>query len=259
MSAGDGDRDVMGSGRDELDALLSGDAAGAEPSEARLRELVGELQTEFSEPSDVARAEEYAALAAWLTADLRAADESRERARAGTGLVQTVVDAWASTFLKVSLGVAAVVLALGVVGAADRLPRPVQSVVADTAGFVGIDLPHPDDSTPSTVPTEPGGGTVGDDDGSDDRSGGESEEQRRLDDLQEEAEDAEEERRKAEARAERDRLRAEEEAEEERLEAEEDQPNELEDADSSGSSDSDSSDDDSSGSDSSGSGSSDDD
>lgn len=59
-----------------------------------------------------------------------------------------------SVTAKVLLGTMTALAATGGAAAANVLPDPVQAVVADLAGVVGIDLPSPDDDRPAAVVTD---------------------------------------------------------------------------------------------------------
>jgi len=252
MTPGDGNGE-MGPVHDELDLLRLGRPDG-DAGEARLREFLAGLEVEFSEADDLNRSQEFAAVAARVTTALHPPASEPTPVRSFTERMRDFVTAIAGPGHRVAFGIAAILVVFGVVAAANRLPRPIQSVVADTAGAIGIDVPHPDDreqdvvddddrtrSTTTTPRRTAVTGDDGDDDPSDDDSSGsdgddgvdnsgpgsvnsgrQTEEERQAEELREEQEEAEEEAREEAERAERDRLRAQQEAEDERRDAGED-------------------------------------
>ena len=161
-----------------FDAALT---AAPEAPEA-LGALVATLVMEYTDPiadelakhhvstsAAVARsvAHETAAAAAIPVTAERAPQRRRRIARR-----LTFAGAFSGMWAKIALGTAALAAVGTGAAATDSLPDPIQAVFSDVAGYVGIEIPHPDDDAAVDDESADTGSGLEDADGSADQTSG---------------------------------------------------------------------------------------
>lgn len=144
-------------GEDTVEEILAGRVPEGSEHAAHVARFVSDLRTTF-----VAGSVEDGAVTALVEAghvarekgDLPATVASNAHGpavRQGAGLPNwkrrsAVLSTFISSLLgRVAIGAAATTLSVGAAGASNALPQPLQRVVSDAAGELGIDMPSPDD------------------------------------------------------------------------------------------------------------------
>lgn len=162
MTSSDGYQDEM---RDrslsdqQIEALLTGDPTGAEDLDS-LAELLAELRgaVQVEVPAELAAAHVAAAAQAARHSTVDAAAPRRETGTVPRARRRIVFSGFLSTLLgKVLAGSVALAAAGGAAAATGTLPDPAQSVVAEWAEGLGIELPSPElpDETTKGQPEDP--------------------------------------------------------------------------------------------------------
>lgn len=134
---------------DRLARLLAEDAEHASDADRRLAAALHAMREEVREQPDPELADRHLhamLVAAQAAAHLHPTPATDDTVATGhRRFAARVRRVLGITGVKIALAATAAAATTGGLAATDSLPRPVQAVVADLAGHVGIDLPAPDD------------------------------------------------------------------------------------------------------------------